>query len=77
MGTFIVPMKTHSRLDITSDFKRINKCILHDRQPSIFRIVSGSRKDVYFITICENDECGKISSESGQHLVDVWNKWNP
>lgn len=73
---FSVALKTHSREELTNQFE-LNSCIVHDRKPSIFRIVAGKRKEIFYTAICDHEDCGKITTENAQKVVDYWNKWNP
>jgi hypothetical protein len=76
MGIYTIKLKTHGRQDISNQFYNLNDCIIHGCKPKIFKIVSGRRKHVDFVAVCEEDTCAKIS-ESAHQTVDAWNKWNP
>lgn len=77
MSVITTKLKTHSRLDITSQYGKLNACKLHGCQPKIMDIVAGRDKEHHYVAICKDDDCGKISMSSGQDVVNIWNKWNP
>jgi hypothetical protein len=76
MSVTTVKLKTHNRTDITSQYD-LNNCTVHNRKPVILDIVAGRRKEHHYVAVCKDDDCGKISMDSGQAVVNIWNKWNP
>lgn len=78
MTVVTTPMKTHSRKNITTDFLFIHDCKIHNCKPSVWDIVSGKMKEHYYLVHCDgSDDCGKLSMDSPEHVVDVWNHYNP
>lgn len=76
MTVISYPLKTHSRTDITNQFDNLNECFIHHCKPTILDIVAGRHKEHHFVASCISDHCGKISSVSGQDVVNIWNNLN-
>lgn len=77
MSIFEFQLKTHSRESLNHLYEgQLNPCIVHGCLPKIQKIVAGRRKDVYFVAICEHDDCNKIT-DTADNVVAAWNKWNP
>ena len=78
MSVVTFQMKTHSRDKLNSQFIFINDCKVHNCKPNVWHIVSGKRKESYYLVECVgHDECGKLSQVSADHVVTVWNHYNP
>lgn len=77
MGTFTVTMKTHSREDITSRFMFIHDCVIHKKKPQVLHIVAGRNKEDHYVVTCGHDDCTRISMDSPDHIVTIWNNYNP
>jgi len=76
MSIISFQMKTHSRENITDTLPELNDCIVHKCKPSIFKMVVGKRKEIFYVANCKDDDCGKIGS-SADEVVKSWNKFNP
>lgn len=77
MGVFIATMKTHSTEDLSTKYMFIQDCIVHGCKPKVLDIVAGKRKEHHFVVKCKEESCGKISMISADHVVTVWNHYNP
>lgn len=74
MGIVQFQLKTHSREDITNLFE-LNDCIVHNCKPTILKIVAGKRKEIHYVAVCKDEQCGKITMEEN-NIDKIWNKWN-
>lgn len=77
MSIISFQMKTHSRTDLTKDFLFIHNCAIHGNKPTVLDIVSGKRKEHYYVVTRGNDDCSKMSMESAGKVVEIWNNYNP
>lgn len=77
MGIISTPMKTHNRTDLSDKYLFINDCIVHRCKPTVLDIVAGRRKEHHYVVQCKSEDCGKISMVSADHVVTVWNHYNP
>lgn len=77
MGVITTILKTHSRQNVTNTFDNLNDCIIHKCKPVIMDIVAGRSKEHHFVASCKDEDCNKISMDSGKEVVNIWNKWNP
>lgn len=76
MSIFQFQLKTHSRESLNHLYEsKLNPCIVHGCLPSIQKIVAGSRKEIHFVALCEEEDCNKIT-DTADSVVSAWNKSN-
>lgn len=76
--SFTALLKTHNRIDRTAEFEgKTNDCKVHGVKPQIREIVAGRQKESHFVAVCLSEKCNKITMESAEKVVEIWNKYNP
>lgn len=77
MGVITYTMKNHVRKIITHLFPNISHCSIHGCRPIVFEIIAGRKRETYYVVVCKiSDQCNKISLESADKVVEVWEKHN-
>lgn len=75
--SFTALLKTHDRIDRTPEFEgNLNPCKVHGNTPQIREIIAGKDKDSHFVAVCHSEKCNKITMESAEKVVEIWNKFN-
>lgn len=75
--TYTITLKTHTTTNLSKKYEgKMEKCLKHNTYPEIEDIVAGKEKEHHFVARCVQDECGKISMESADRVVEYWNKAN-
>lgn len=72
MGGFVVKLKTHFQSDISGEVENCLLCKLHNKRPVFLKTIAGKRKETFFHTFCDSDDCSIV----GSSLNEVLKKWN-
>lgn len=76
--SFQALLKTHNRIDRTPEFeKELHVCKVHYIKPQIREIIAGKAKESHFVAVCADEKCNKITMESAEKVIQIWNKYNP
>lgn len=77
MGCVNIPMKTWSVENVVKDFTEVKPCKIHNLKPEILHIVAGKDKKSHYVARCtSSDNCNKITMDSAEAVIDLWNKYN-
>lgn len=72
------PAKVHSRRIVTSLFKKLNDCIIHNSPAVIEKVFYGDKRNVAIVIHCEaSEECCIHHKYVDSGIATKWNKRNP
>lgn len=75
--SFTALLKTHQRIDRTAEYEgKLNPCKVHGNTPQIREIIAVRQKESHFVAVCHSEKCNKITMESADKIVEIWNKYN-